>query len=153
MGRREGEAYMVFLNFMVFSRALWEITIMFFFVYIAVASVVSSLIVVFSAIVSSFALSFFFKCPFPFFPFPYIAEKLSVKITRLEYLSAFYRKANKLYRKQGNFEGMILTRYWRETLTANALEVGIPVPEKWFWRLRTLLKHYRRRLEAAAKLK
>lgn len=80
---------------------------------------------------------------------PFVLEKLDVKITRLQYLSVFYRKANDTWRKTGGFEGIILTKYWRETMAHNIQESGVPVPEKWFWRLRTLLKHYRNRRKRA----
>jgi hypothetical protein len=78
---------------------------------------------------------------------PFFVDRIQVKILRLEYLSGFYREVNRSHRRGKNFEGIILTKYWREKIQENIGLYGIPFPEKAFWVIRTTLRYYRNRLK------
>jgi hypothetical protein len=91
-------------------------------------------------------LNYFEDSPYILKHDPFFADKVQVKIMRLEQLSQFYRRVNATWRKTGGFEGVLLTKYWREKIEENVTLYGIPFPEKVFWNLRTTLKYFRRRV-------
>lgn len=91
------------------------------------------------------SLDYFENSPYLLAHDPELLEKIDLRLVRIKWLAKFYMKVNNFHKYGKDLDQIIMTKYWKELVKANIAQYGKPFPVKYFWRLRTLTAHFKRR--------